>query len=52
MRRRGRPTIEITLSGEGRATLKRWVRRHSSSQALASAAGGATHAEIAAELGR
>jgi transposase len=59
MARRGRPTVEITLSAEERATLERWARRHSSSQmlalrskiVLACAAGGATHAEIAAELG-
>jgi DNA-binding CsgD family transcriptional regulator len=59
MARRGRPTVEINLSAEERATLERWARRHSSSQALvlrskivlACAAGGATHAEIAAELG-
>src|ERR1035441_9062099 len=60
MNRRGRPTVEITLSAEERATLERWARRHSSSQmlalrskiVLACAAGGATHAEIAAELAR
>ena len=59
MARRGRPTVEITLSGEERATLQRWARRHSSSQALAlrcqivlaCADGDRTHAEIAAELG-
>ena len=59
MARRGRPTVEITLSAEERATLERWARRHSSSQTLAlrskivlaCAAGDATHAEIAAELG-
>ena len=59
MARRGRPTVEINLSAEERATLERWARRHSSSQALAlrskivlaCAAGSATHAEIAAELG-
>ena len=47
------------LSGEERATLERWARRHSSSQmlalrskiVLACAAGEATGAEIAAELG-
>ena len=47
------------MSAEERATLERWARRHSSSQALAlrskivlaCAAGEATHAEIAAELG-
>jgi DNA-binding CsgD family transcriptional regulator len=59
MARRGRPTVRIKLSAEERATLERWARRHSSSQALAlrskivlaCAAGGCTHAEIAAELG-
>jgi transposase-like protein len=59
MARRGRPTVEIILSAEERATLERWARRHSSSQmlalrskiVLACAAGEATHAEIAAELG-
>jgi transposase len=59
MARRGRPTVEIILSTEERATLERWARRHSSSQmlalrskiVLACAAGGATGAEIADELG-
>jgi transposase len=59
MARRGRPTVEINLSTEERATLERWARRHSSSQALAlrskivlaCAAGAATHVQIAAELG-
>ena len=59
MARRGRPTVEITLSAEERATLQRWARRHTSSQVLAlrskivlaSAAGDRTQAEIAAELG-
>jgi transposase len=31
----GRPTVEITLSGDERLTLERWARRHSSSQLLA-----------------
>ena len=35
MARRGRPTVQITLSGNERKTLERWARRHSSSQALA-----------------
>jgi transposase len=35
MARRGRPTIDITLSDDERETLQRWARRHSSSQALA-----------------
>ncbi len=59
MARGGRPTVEIRLSSEERATLERWARRHSSSQAwalrskivLACAAGEATHVEIAADLG-
>jgi transposase len=59
MAHRGRPTVEIELSSEERATLERWSRRHSSSQALAlrskivlaCAAGDATHTEIAAQLG-
>jgi len=59
MARRGRPTVEIKLSGEERQTLERWARRHSSSQALAlrcrivlgCAQGDRTHAEIAEELG-
>lgn len=59
MARRGRPTVEITLTGDERKTLERWARRHSSSQALAlrskivlgCAAGERTHAQIAAELG-
>ncbi len=59
MARRGRPTVEITLSAEERSTLQRWARRHSSSQALAlrskivlaCAAGDRTHTQIAAELG-
>jgi len=57
--RRGRPTVQITLSETERATLQRWARRHSSAQALAlrcrivlaCAEGTRTHAEIAAELG-
>jgi transposase/transposase-like protein len=59
MARRGRPTVEISLTGDERKTLQRWARRHSSSQALAlrcrivlaCAEGTRTHAEIAAELG-
>ena len=35
MARRGRPTVEITLTGDERKTLEGWARRHSSSQALA-----------------
>ena len=56
MARPGRPTVEITLSAEERATLQRWARRHLSSQALAlrskivlaCADGDRTHAQIAA----
>lgn len=58
MARRGRPTAEITLSGDERDTLRRWARRHRSSQALAlrcrivlAAAEGRTNTDIAAELG-
>jgi hypothetical protein len=32
---KGRPKVEIKLSADERATLERWARRHSSSQALA-----------------
>jgi transposase len=35
MARTGRPTAELTLSDDERATLERWVRRAKSSQALA-----------------
>ena len=35
MGRAGRPTVAIELSDEERETLRRWTRRHSSSQALA-----------------
>ena len=59
MARRGRPTVPILLSEEERATLQRWARRHSSSQALAlrcrivlaCADDDRTQAEIASELG-
>jgi transposase len=34
-RRRGRPTVQITLTGEERQTLERWAQRPTSSQALA-----------------
>jgi transposase len=57
MARRGRPSVEITLSPEERATLERWARRQKSSQALAlrcrivlGCADGLTHAEIARQL--
>ena len=58
MARRGRPTVEITLSGDERKTLERWARRHSSSQALSlrcrivlAAADGKANGVIASELG-
>ena len=58
MARRGRPTVEITLTPEERATLERWARRQKSAQALAlrcrivlGCADGLTHGEIAAKLG-
>jgi transposase len=58
MARRGRPTIQISLTGNERKTLQRWSRRHSSSQALAlrcrivlACAQGATNTDIGAELG-
>ena len=58
MAKRGRPTVEITLSGDERKTLERWARRHTSSQALAlrcrivlGCAEGATDTSVAAALG-
>jgi transposase len=58
MARRGRPTVEISLSGDERTTLQRWARRHSSSQALATrcrivlaCAEGRTNKEVGAALG-
>ncbi len=57
MARRGRPTVEITLSGDERKTLQRWAQRHSSSQALAlrcrivlACAEGRPNGEVASEL--
>jgi hypothetical protein len=54
----GRPTVPIELSTEERETLRRWARRHSSSQALAlrcrivlACAEGGTNKEIADRLG-
>jgi hypothetical protein len=35
MARRGRPTVQIELTGNERKTLERWARRHSSAQSLA-----------------
>ena len=58
MARRGRPTVQITLTGDERTTLRRWALRHSSSQALAlrcrivlACAEGRSNGEVAAELG-
>ena len=58
MGRAGRPTVEIELSDEERDTLRRWARRHSSSQALAvrsriilACAEGGTNTAIAKDLG-
>ena len=55
MEQRGRPTPAIELSDTERDTLQRWVRRHSSAQALAqrsrivlACAAGATNGEVAA----
>ena len=55
MGRAGRPTPTIELSDTERETLQRWVRRHSSAQALAqrsrivlACAEGATNGEVAA----
>ena len=57
MGRRGRPTVEITLTAPERDTLERWARRHRSSQALSlrcqivlACAAGATNAQVAEEL--
>lgn len=58
MARRGRPTVEISLSVDERKTLERWARRHSSSQALAlrsrivlGCAEGRTNGDVATGLG-
>jgi len=55
MAKRGRPTVVIVLSDDERETLGRWVRRHTSSQALAlrsrivlACAEGRTNQEVAA----
>src|SRR5215213_8420172 len=57
-RRRGPKLPELALSDEERATLERWARRRSSSQALAercrivlACAEGASNTEVAARLG-
>src|SRR5215211_4859146 len=58
MARRGRPTVDVVLSGDERKTLDRWARRHSSSQALAlrcrivlACAAGGTNTDVGAVLG-
>ena len=58
MGRVGRPTVEIDLSEDERDTLRRWARRHSSSQALAlrsrivlACAEGMTNTAIAEKFG-
>ncbi len=58
MRQAGRPTVAIELTEDERATLQRWARRHSSSQALAlrsrivlAVAEGGANTAIAARLG-
>ena len=58
MARRGRPTVEINLSGEERSTLQRWARRPSSAQALAmrceivlACAEGRSNNEVGTQLG-
>ena len=58
MGRAGRPTVAIELSDEERETLRRWTRRHTSSQALAlrsrivlACGEGKTNTAIAQELG-
>ncbi|MGH8777244.1 MAG: hypothetical protein ACRDWI_19605 [Jiangellaceae bacterium] len=35
MARRGRPTVEITVTAEERATLERWCRRRKTAAGLA-----------------
>src|SRR5664280_2020659 len=57
MARRGRPTVEIMLSGNERKSLERWARRHSPAQSLAlrcqivlACAEGRTNEDIAGEL--
>jgi transposase len=57
-RGRGRPTVQIVLTDEERATLERWARRRTSSQALAlrcqlvlACAEGLSNVQAAARLG-
>src|SRR6266511_1274007 len=56
--RRGRPTVQITLTDDERQTLERWARRRKSSQALAlrcrivlACASGASNQAVADRLG-
>jgi len=58
MARRGRPTVDVNLSGDERKTLQRWARRHSSAQALAlrcrivlACAQGGHNGQVAEQLG-
>jgi len=58
MSRRGRPTVQVVLTEDERATLERWSRRPTSAQALAlrcrivlESATGATIGEVAQRLG-
>jgi transposase len=57
-RRRGRPTVQITLTDDERQTLQRWARRPTSGQALAlrcrivlACAEGLSNVEAGAQLG-
>jgi transposase len=57
-RRRGRPTVQITLTDDERQTLQRWARRRTSSQALAlrcrivlACAQGLSNVEVGEQLG-
>jgi Homeodomain-like domain len=57
-RRRGRPTVQITLTDDERQTLQRWAQRRTSSQALAlrcrivlACAEGLSNVEAGARLG-
>jgi transposase len=58
MARAGRKTVELILSAQERSTLQRWVRRHTSSQALAlrsrivlACAEGRSNTDVGGELG-
>ena len=57
-RRRGRPTVQITLTDDERQTLERWAQRPTSSQALAlrcrivlACAEGASNVDVGEQLG-